>query len=98
MFNRTTAFSIHRRDIMTGSLRGSQSSAIVVGGYVRRSSVMQRDNYSIEAQKRAIIEECARRNLPPPVFYEDDEHSARGEQIAKRPAFKKLLEDVEAGR
>ena len=79
-------------------LRSSQSSEIVVGGYVRRSSIMQRDNYSIEAQKRAITEECVRRNLPSPVFYEDDERSARGEQIAKRPAFKKLLEDVEAGR
>lgn len=79
-------------------LHGGQCSEIVVGGYVRRSSIMQRDNYSIEAQKRAIIEECARRNLPPPVFYEDDERSARGEQIAKRPAFKKLLEEAEAGR
>lgn len=79
-------------------LRGGQSSEIVVGGYVRRSSIMQRDNYSIEAQKRAITEECVRRNLRPPVFYEDDERSARGEQIARRPAFKKLLEDVEAGR
>ncbi len=78
-------------------LHGNQSSAIVVGGYVRRSSVMQRDNYSIEAQKRAITEECVRRHFPPPVFYEDDERSARGEQIAKRPAFKKLLEDAEAG-
>ncbi len=67
-------------------------------GYVRRSSLMQRDNYSIEAQKRAIMEECARRNLPQPVFYEDDERGARGEQISKRPAFKRLLEDVEAGR
>ena len=71
---------------------------IVVAGYVRRSSWMQKDNFSIDAQKRAITDECARRGLPAPVFYEDDERSARGEQIAKRPAFKKLLEDVEAGR
>src|SRR5260370_13819717 len=67
-------------------------------GYVRRSSVMQRDNYGKEAQKRAIMEECARRNLPQPVFYQDDERSARSEQISKRPAFNRLLEDVEAGR
>jgi site-specific DNA recombinase len=70
----------------------------VVAGYVRRSSKMQADNYSIDAQKRAITEECARRGLPVPIFYEDDERSARGEQIAKRPKFKQLLEDVEAGR
>lgn len=76
----------------------SQQPSIVVAGYVRRSSWMQRDNFSIDAQKRAISDECARRGLPAPVFYEDDERSARGEQIAKRPAFKRLLDDVQAGR
>jgi len=59
---------------------------------------MQADNFSLDAQKRAIADECARRGLPAPLFYEDDERSARGEQIAKRPKFKQLLEDVEAGR
>jgi DNA invertase Pin-like site-specific DNA recombinase len=67
-------------------------------GYIRRSSPMQADNFSLEAQKRAIIDECKRRNLPEPVFYIDDELSARGEQIAKRPAFQKLLKDVMSGR
>ncbi len=78
--------------------RDREPSAVVVAGYVRRSSRMQADNFSIDAQKRAITEECVRRHLPAPVFYEDDESSARGEQIAKRPAFRKLLDDVEAGR
>lgn len=73
-------------------------SSLIVAGYVRRSSEMQKDNFSIDAQKRAITEECVRRGLPAPVFYIDDERSARGEQIAKRPAFKRLLEDIEAGR
>jgi len=76
----------------------AESSAVVVAGYVRRSSRMQAENFSIDAQKRAITEECVRRGLPAPVFYEDDERSARGEQIAKRTAFRKLLDDVEAGR
>jgi site-specific DNA recombinase len=70
----------------------------VVAGYIRRSSRMQVDNFSREAQMRAIADECQRRSLPPVIFYEDDESSARGEQIAKRPQFKKLLEDVSAGR
>jgi site-specific DNA recombinase len=83
---------------MNMQLNSSQSPSFVVAGYVRRSSWMQRDNFSSDAQKRAITDECARRGLAAPVFYEDDEKSARGEQIAKRPAFKKLLEDVEAGR
>lgn len=71
---------------------------LIIVGYVRRSSHMQKDNFSIDAQKRAIREECLRRQLPEPVFYEDDERSARSEQIAKRPAFRRLLDDVQAGR
>jgi site-specific DNA recombinase len=78
--------------------RFSHELSRIVAGYVRRSSHMQKDNFSIDAQKRAIREECQRRQLPDPVFYEDDERSARSEQIAKRPAFKQLLEDVQAGR
>jgi DNA invertase Pin-like site-specific DNA recombinase len=45
-----------------------------------------------------MTDECQHRSLPAPIFYEDDESSARGEQIAKRPQFKKLLDDVAAGR
>src|SRR5947209_14198631 len=75
-----------------------EGATIVVAGYVRRSSEMQKDNYSIDAQKRAIRDACKLRGLPEPIFYEDDERSARGEQIAKRPDFKKLLDDVQAGK
>jgi Resolvase, N terminal domain len=71
---------------------------LIVFGYVIRSSEMQKDNYSIDAQKRAIREACKLRGLPESIFYEDDERSARGEQIAKRPPFKKLLDDVVANR
>jgi hypothetical protein len=48
---------------------------------------MQKDNYSIDSQKRAIIEGCKLRGLPEPIFFEDDERSARSEQIANRLAF-----------
>jgi len=71
---------------------------MVVAGYIRRSSKMQADNFSLDAQRRGISDECKKRELSAPIFYEDDERSAHGEQIAKRPAFKRLLEDVEAGR
>src|SRR3989440_5810780 len=74
----------------------SDNSAIIVAGYVRRSSEMQKDNYSIDAQKRAIREAAKLRGLPEPTFFEDDERSARGEQIAKRPEFKLLLDYVQA--
>lgn len=70
----------------------------IVAGYVRRSSEMQNDNYSRDAQIRGITQQCQSLGLPAPTIYEDDELSARGEQIAHRPAFKRLLEDVEAGR
>src|SRR6266849_4351039 len=73
-------------------------STDILVGYVRRSSEMQKDNYSIDAQKRAITEAAKIRGLPEPIFYEDDERSARGEQIAKRPDFKRLLDDVEANK
>lgn len=73
-------------------------SHLVLAGYVRRSSEMQKDNYSIDAQKRGIRDAARLRGLPEPIFYEDDERSARGEQIAQRPAFKTLLEDVQADK
>jgi site-specific DNA recombinase len=73
-------------------------SRFVVAGYVRRSSEMQRDNYSIEAQKRAIREAAKRHGFPEPCFYEDPERSARGMQLTNRPAFKQLLDDIQAGQ
>ncbi len=78
--------------------RQLENASAVVAGYVRRSSEMQKDNYSIDAQKRAIRDAARLRGLAEPIFYEDDERSAHGEQIAKRPAFKKLLDDVQANR
>src|ERR1700731_4087007 len=68
----------------------------IIAGYVRRSSEMQRDNYSRDAQIRGITQQCQSLGLPAPVIYEDDELSARGEQIAHRPAFKRLLEAIQA--
>src|SRR6266581_5589817 len=74
----------------------SDSSTVIVVGYVRRSSEMQKDNYSIDAQRRAIRDAAKLRGLPEPTFFEDDERSARGEQIAKRPEFKRLLDYIQA--
>jgi hypothetical protein len=76
-----------QEEYMIQRYTSSESTSVVVGGYVRRSSEMQKVNYSIDAQKRAIIEGCKLRGLPEPIFYEDDERSARREQIARRPAF-----------
>jgi site-specific DNA recombinase len=73
-------------------------STVILAGYARRSSEMQKDNFSIDAQKRAITEAAKIRGLPELVFYEDDELSVRDEQIAKRPNFKRLLDDVETNK
>jgi site-specific DNA recombinase len=75
-----------------------QPNKKIRAGYLRRSSEMQKDNYSIDAQKRTITEAYKQVGELNPIFYEDDERSARSEQIAKRPAFKRLLDDVQAGR
>src|SRR2546428_6632604 len=71
-------------------------STVILAGYVRRSSEMQKDNYSIDAQKRAIREAAKLRSLPEPTFFEDDERSARGNQLAKLPELKRLLDYVQA--
>jgi len=70
----------------------------IIAGYIRRSSEMQAENFSLDAQKRAIADSLSPEERPYLVFYTDDERSARGEQIVKRPDFKKLLDDVQAGR
>lgn len=69
---------------------------VLVVGYVRRSSEMQKDNFSMDAQKRGITDATKLRSLPLPIFFEDDERSARGEQIANRPGFKALLDFCQA--
>lgn len=74
----------------------SDGATVIVIGYVRRSSEMQKDNFSLDAQKRGIRDAAKLRQLPEPFFFEDDERSARGEQIANRPGFKALLDYIQA--
>src|SRR6185437_13643189 len=54
----------------------------------------KRNHRSFPAPRRPSGVQKKKENLPDPVFYEDDERSARGEQIAQRPAFKKLLDNI----
>ena len=44
-----------------------------------------------------VSEQCTAIAYDAVALYEDDERNARGEQIAKRPACKKLLDDTQAG-
>jgi len=62
----------------------SDHSATIVVGYVRRSSEMQRDNYSIDAQKRAIRDACKLRGLPEPIFKEEEQAEDKTGGLALR--------------
>ncbi len=65
--------------------------------YVRVSSEEQVDGYSLAAQERAAEAYCGQHGWEP-VVYRDEGTSARVDDIAKRPAFKQMLSDADAGR
>lgn len=66
------------------------STQINVAAYVRYSSENQRDGYSIEAQKNAIQEYCARNNYRLVAWYIDEALSGRTDE---REEFQKAIED-----
>lgn len=65
-----------------------------VVAYCRYSSEMQRDSYSIEAQKRAIEEYCARENYELVRFYVDEAQSGTRDD---REEFQNMIADSVAG-
>lgn len=66
--------------------------------YYRVSSEEQVDGYSLDAQRRALLDFCASKGWEVVEEYADEGKSARGDDIAKRPAFKRMMEDAEARR
>jgi DNA invertase Pin-like site-specific DNA recombinase len=67
------------------------------GIYVRVSSEEQVDGFSLDAQRRACRDACASRGWEVASEYVDEGKSARGDTISKRPAFRRMMEDAEAG-
>ena len=67
------------------------------GIYYRVSSEEQVEGYSLDAQRRALLEFCRAKGWVVAREYADEGKSARGDRIEKRPAFRRLLEDAEAG-
>ncbi len=65
--------------------------------YYRVSSEEQIDGFSLDAQKRILIEFCQAKGWTVAGEYADEGKSARGDNIDKRPAFKSLMEDAEGG-
>jgi site-specific DNA recombinase len=65
-------------------------------GYIRVSSDMQRDGYSLDAQRRAITDACAQRGYTLAGIEADEGISARSERIDARPGLVRVLEAAKA--
>lgn len=76
----------------------STSAAKRAALYVRVSSEEQVEGYSLSAQERAISAYCAFHEYEVVARYRDEGKSARTDDLGKRPAFRQMLADAEAGR
>jgi site-specific DNA recombinase len=65
-----------------------------VVAYLRVSSASQVEGHSLDAQERLFYETCKNRGWQPLRIYREEGRSAHVESIARRPVFRKLLEDV----
>jgi site-specific DNA recombinase len=68
------------------------SENIITIGYVRVSTDMQLDGFSINNQIREIKKYCEANNFPEPIIY--DEGSGSGSSIEERHEFQKMMRDV----
>ena len=66
--------------------------------YIRVSEPSQVEGHSLDAQERLFHELCKSRGWVPGRTYREEGRSARHESIAKRPAFRQLLEDAAKGQ
>jgi site-specific DNA recombinase len=73
---------------MSGSMRAAL--------YTRVSSEEQVEGFSLDAQRRALEEFCRAKGWTIVDFYSDEGRSARGVDLAKRPQFMRLMQDVQA--
>ncbi len=68
------------------------------GIYYRVSSEEQVDGFSLDAQRRLLLDHCAAKGWRVVEEYADEGKSARTDRIERRPAFKRMIEDAEAGK
>jgi site-specific DNA recombinase len=73
------------------------TQAMRAGLYERVSSEEQVAGYSLDAQERAGRLYCDAHAWPVAQVYRDEGKSARTDDLARRPAFRQLLLDAEAG-
>src|SRR4051812_25580465 len=67
-------------------------------GYFRYSSEMQRDNWTIAAQRHEYAEHVEFRGWQSVGEYIDEARRASSDDVARRPAFQRMLEDIAAHR
>src|SRR5215216_4509187 len=82
---------------MTRTNIASQPVALRVGIYCRVSRDEQVQGYSLDAQARACREYAQARGWTVVGDYREEGRSARTDIIARRPEFRRLLDDVRAG-
>ena len=65
--------------------------------YIRVSDLSQVEGHSLDAQKRLFRELCKNRGWEPVRVYREEGRSAHVNSIARRPVFRKLLDDAGRG-
>jgi site-specific DNA recombinase len=78
--------------------KASTATAKRAAIYIRVSSEEQVEGFSLDAQERAIETYCQEHGYQVVARYRDEGKSARTDDLAKRPAFQRMLEAAEAGR
>ncbi|HZA25623.1 MAG TPA: recombinase family protein, partial [Dehalococcoidia bacterium] len=66
--------------------------------YIRVSDLSQLEGHSLDAQERLFHELCKSRGWVPGRCYREEGKSAHSDSMAKRPAFRQLLEDAATGQ
>src|SRR4030042_3820658 len=64
-------------------------------GYIRVSSAEQVENWSLDAQQRAIVDLCPSKGGELVGFYREEGASAWAESSERRPQFQRLLADAD---
>ncbi len=83
---------------MTTAVRSTPANGLRAGIYCRVSREEQVQGYSLDAQARACREYATSRGWSVASEYREEGRSARTDVIARRPEFRRLLDDVRPGQ
>jgi hypothetical protein len=80
---------------MTSGTPFATQSGLRAAAYIRVSSEEQVDGHSLDAQRRAITAACVGRGWTIVEWYADEGVSAHTDDVTRRPAFHRLVQDAE---